>query len=204
MKKILVVFAVITALSLALTSVGQSRTVIKNLYTELEGVRDIRIYVADVKDSSGGQMKGMLEDTKKAIESEFDTRLSLDFKIVDSRSKADFIIMVDVEERIWLDHDPLDSDKGIGTPATVADMLLDEDYARMQADVVIQKGPNASRDVKKALRDLRIRGDVVWERELKATVTEGDMPEEASKPLIEKRLAHMIMIKVFGKKAKIR
>jgi hypothetical protein len=205
MKKLFMMF-VITAMVLSLAAPQgecQGQTIIKNLYTELEDVRGIRVYVADVTDSSG-KMQGMLADTKKAIENEFASRMSLDFKIVSNKADADFIIKVDIEERIWLDHDPIDSDKGVGTPATVADVMLDEDYARIQADVIIEKGPNPSRGVAKALKSLRVRGDVVWKREITATVTKMDMTEEASKPIIEERLAHIIMRNCFGKKAKWR
>jgi hypothetical protein len=212
MRKLFVIFIVAAMVLSLATPQGECRgqmhpsdgqTMIKNLYTELEDIRGIRIYVADVIDNSGGEMKGMLADAKKAIEDAFASRMSLDFKIVNSEADADLIIIVKVEERIWLDHDPIDSDKGIGFPATLADAALDEDYARIQADVIVKKGPNASRDVAKALRRLHIRGDIVWEKKVTATVTKMEMTEEASKPLIEERLAHIILRKCFGKKNRV-
>ncbi|MFC1548771.1 hypothetical protein ACFL5E_02285 [Candidatus Omnitrophota bacterium] len=202
MKKILwMVIIVGMVLSIAFPREGicQPRpTQIRNLYSVLEDAQEIRVYIAPVTDSSG-QASDMLKDTRKTIEEAFISRMSLNFKVVPEKD-ADIIITCDIVERIWLEHDPLDSDKLPGTPGLLLDAAMDENYGRIQADVVVKRGPQQT--LSRDLGRLRKGGDILWKKQLKATVTRGDMPEEESKPYIEARLAAMILRKCFGKKAK--
>lgn len=170
----------------------------QNLYEVLKDAKEVNTYVADVTDSSG-EAKGMLPGIKKAIEDELATRMSTNFVLVKNEEDADIIITCDVTERIWLKNDPIDQVHGVS--AAALDVAMKQNYGRLRADMEVKKGPQKIAFFKKR-GGLFKRRNVLWKGSIQATITKTDMPEDESKPLLERRLAEVFMRKCFSKKAK--
>lgn len=192
--------AVVFAISLLFAFAGSGACREKeNLYSMLSDAKEVRTYVADVTDSSG-QAKDMLKGIKEQLINALETRMTINFVLVpDEKADPDLIITCNVIERIWMDHDPVDQ---IGGTASIAmDIAKDDDYGRLQAVFRVKRGPGKaiSRRISRAFR----RKNILWERKLQATITKSDMSEEASKPLLEERIAEVFMRKCFSKNARM-
>ncbi|MFQ5953185.1 MAG: hypothetical protein ACE5JK_07260 [Candidatus Omnitrophota bacterium] len=199
MKKAVVVVLAI-GLLLTCASTGQCQQEKINLYSELWDVKDIKVYVADVTDSSGAA-GDMVRGIKKELEAALDTRMSLDFEIVNNENDADLVITTDVVERVWMDHDPIDTDHLPPSWVSVlVDAAQDDDYGRIQAIMVVKHGPN--RGLASELRKLK-RRNIIWRKEVSADVTQHEMTEEQSKPILEQELAAVFIRKCFSKNAKM-
>ena len=170
----------------------------QNLYSVLEDAKVVNVYIGDITDSSG-QAGDMIPGFRKALENELKTRQTINFVTVEKEDDADIIISCDINERIWLANDPIDQIHGLG--AIAADAAINENYARMQADFIVKKGPRKM--VFRNIGRLFKRRNTLFDEELQATITQGNMPEEESKPLLEKRMAEVFMRKCFAKNAKM-
>jgi hypothetical protein len=171
-----------------------------NLYTALWDASQIKVYIADVTDSSG-EAGGMLRGIKEQLEKALEERQTLNFKPVRDKNDADLIITIDVTERLWYDHDPVDMDRIPSWPGLIIDAATDEDYGRIKAMITVMKGP--SKKLNSEFRGLRQRKGVLWKREISADVTVPEMTEEQSKPILEIELAHVFIRKCFGRNAKM-
>ncbi len=170
----------------------------QNLYEMLSDAKEVKVYLAPVTDSSGGQAGGMGEALHEALRQESDIRLSINFVEVTDPKDADLVVTCDIQERIWMEVDPVDQVHGIG--AAVMDAALKENYGRMEAYFTISRGPN--KQLFKRVKGLK-KFRRMWSDEVKSTITQGDMPEEASKPLLVGELAHNFIMKAFGKRSKM-
>jgi hypothetical protein len=181
-------------------SSGECQREKHNLYTALWDVSEIKVYVADVTDSSGAA-GDMVRGIKEQLEHALEARMSLNFKIVRNKEDADLIITTDVVERVWADHDPIDTDDmPPGWFTVVMDAAEDNDYGRIQAVITVERGPTDR--LKSELVRLR-RKNILWTREVSADVTKENMTEEESKPFLEMQLAEVFVYKCFGKNAKM-
>ncbi|MGB2879194.1 MAG: hypothetical protein WBD24_03355 [Candidatus Omnitrophota bacterium] len=172
----------------------------ENLYAKLWDVQEIRVYVVDPTDSSGAA-GDMLKGIKRELEDALEGRQTLNFKIVRSENDADFIITTDIVERVWADHDPIDSDHlPPGYASWVIDAARDDDYGRIQAIMTVKEGPNSN--IHSELGRFRSR-TIIWGREVSADVTEPKMTEEESKPILEKELAKVFIRKCLSKNSKM-
>lgn len=196
MKRILAV-VVLVCMVFSFATEGMGRTEKKNLYSVLSDQKEVKTYVADITDSSGAA-GDMLVSMKKRIVNALKARQTINFQIVEDIEDADLVIKCNINERIWLKVDPVDQVHGIG--AAAADIALQENYGRMQADFTVERGPR--KVIFKRLRRLTSK-PVLWESELQATVTKMVMPEEESKPLLEERMAEVFIRKCFSKRTKL-
>ncbi|MBD3296089.1 MAG: hypothetical protein GF392_01820 [Candidatus Omnitrophica bacterium] len=169
----------------------------KNLYHALEDVDEVKVYVAEVRDASGNA-GDMTEDIRAQLMNALKTRMTINFVIQKDREDADLIIECEVLERIWRDHDPLDTPSLGGL---IADAAIDEDYGRIQARFqLIKRGRDRIfRELHKRLR----RKKVLFDKRLQATVDRMDMTEEQSKVVLERRIADIFMREAFSKNAEV-
>ena len=170
----------------------------KNLYQMLSKAPEVKVYLEPITDSSAGQADGMVEALGNALRKAATNRLSINFVEVTDPQDADLVVTCDIQERIWMEVDPIDEVYGIGGIAK--DIALQENYARMEAYFTIRRGPN--KQLFKRIRGLK-RFRTMWGDEVKATITQGDMPEEQSKKMIINKLAYNFIKEAFGKRSKM-
>lgn len=142
----------------------------RTLYRYLKDMGTVKVYVAEVKDSSG-QAKADIKALRKDLENALATRMNLDFDIVGAPEAADIIVGCNITEFYWTDEDPIDNITG--TAAIVMDYIQKDDYGRIQAVFTVND---------------REKGSVIWERLLKATITSKSMLEEESIHLLNERI----------------
>ena len=196
------VLSILLAISFLLTCVGPGycQPPKQNLYTALWDASVINVYIADVTDSSG-EASGMSRGIKEQLEKALEERQTLNFKMVRDKNDADLIINIDVTERMWADHDPIDMDRMPSWPGLLIDAATDEDYGRIKAVITVELGP--SKRLRSEFRELKKRKGVLWKRVISADVTHPEMTEKESKPVLEMELAYVFIRKCFGKNAKM-
>lgn len=121
------------------------------------------------------------EDVVRAFEKVLSGRKSVTFSIVDNLKDADFLISWDIKKFVYSKTDPIDVLIPIGL---VIDLAVNQNYARLEFHASVY-------DTSK--------NRVVWENDLKATLTESDMPLEKSIPLIIERAAKVFVRECFGR-----
>lgn len=169
----------------------------KNLYHTLEGVDEVRVYVAEVRDASGdaGDMTG---DIREQLKNALSTRMTINFVIEKDREAADLIIKCEILERIWRDRDPLDTPSLGGL---IADAAIEEDYGRIQArfELIKRDRDRIFRELHKRMR----RKKILFDKKLQATVDRMSMSEEQSKAVLERRIVRIFMRECFSKNADV-
>lgn len=169
-----------------------------NLHGILESAKEVKTYISDLTDSSG-QAGDMLEGIREQLEHALLARQSVNFIIVEDKSTADIIITCDIIERIWLEDDPIDQVWGVG--AIIMDILINENYGRIRADMTITRGPTGKRLFKRSGARIR-RMTVLWDEIVQASITQTVMPEPESKILLQERLADIFIREAFGRNAR--
>lgn len=144
-----------------------------------EGV--IETYIPDIKNSSGdnnvnvGALKNLIEEALAA-------RRSHTLDIVSSEASADIIVEVDVVEYFWTEEDPVDL---VFSPiAAGIDKAKDENYARMQVDIIVRNAKN---------------GRELWNDRVQSTITDGTMEKDESYGRSYERIAKNFTKKLFKK-----
>jgi hypothetical protein len=154
---------------------------IRTWHDVLEEYKTIKIYVSDIKNSAGDDDIKVIE-LKTGITKALKARLSTDFEIVTDQEKAIVILNSDIIEYYWTLEDPLDQ---IHSSAGIAkDILVKEPYVRMTIDFKLLYAP-AHR--------------LIWEKSVKATITDKDMTEEKSYSIINERMVTIFMRNLFKK-----
>lgn len=170
----------------------------KNLYDMLSDAKEVKVYLEPVTDATDGHAEGMTKALHDALREEAKNRISINFAVVKDPHDADLVISCRVQERIWMEVDPVDEVYGIG--AVAKDIAIKENYGRIEAYFTVSRGPN--KQLFKRIKGLK-RFRKMWSDEVKATITKADMPEEMSKKILVKELAHNFIVKAFGKRAKM-
>jgi len=178
MKKIMSIISIVTfCAGVSCLGYAAARNIIE--YFDEKGV--IKTHVRDIKNSTGDSNIDVAE-LKKRLEKAFVERGSHAFKIVSDIDTADIVVDVDVAEYFWTEEDPVDL---IFSPIAAAiDKAKAENYARMQADIVII-------DVKS--------GQELWKERVQSTLTDDTMTEKESYHLTYERFSKMFMKKLFKK-----
>ncbi len=187
MKKINVIILTVLMLMAVLAS---STTVIarkaKSLYGFAMSKKEVNIYIGKFR----GSDKAKEIDAKKlieAIESRLKKRKTITFNIVKDLKDADLSVRGGILRYIYREKDPIDIFIPLGL---IIDLFTDKNYARLEFEVEVL-------DTKKK--------KIVWDRYLKATITQFDLSKEKSIPLIIDRAAYVFIKECFGKpKGKIR
>ncbi len=181
------------AMQLLFPQIGESRAR-ENLYSILGNQSEVKTYVRNVVDSSGSSRE-LVPLIKKELEAVLEARKSINFVIVNDEKDADIIISCDITERMWLEVDPVDQMHNV--VAGAYDAMTEENYSRLEAGFVVEKGPR--KVIFKRIGSRRI----IWEQSVQATVTKKIMPEEESLSLVSERLVKAFIRKCFSKKAKV-
>ena len=154
----------------------------ESLYLRFKNYPVVSVLVSDPVNQSQNE-KVKAAGLKQAIEKAFLERKSTRFQIASASENADILIETAVTEYYWTNHDPVDMLVGIG--ATAMDAAVVENYARLQADMIVK-------DAKK--------GSVLWRDRLMATITGGKLTEENAPDLINEDLGKVFVRTCFGKK----
>lgn len=178
MKRVL--FAVFMIGALLISHNAQCRTK-GNLYDALKNKDQVKVFVHDTKDATKAQ-KMDLGELRREIEDALTSRKSINFKIVSQKEDADILITCDVKEFVWMEEDPIDDVYGL--EGIVMDAVMTHNYARVQAVFSVLDGAS---------------GKILWSRKLKATLTQAEMDEAKSIPLINERIIEIFMMKCFSK-----
>jgi hypothetical protein len=144
----------------------------------------LRTYVATIKNSSG-DAKINTKALKKSFENALAARKSYRFEIVRGPKDADIRIDMEVVEFFWKETDPIDMITGY--TGVIYDMVKEDHYAFMRADVKIA-------DVKK---DRSLYHD-----RFKATITHPTMTEEESYGMMYERISQIFLRRLFKKESK--
>ncbi len=190
-KSFAVVLFAVLAIQLVFTQSAEAKRG-ENLYSILSKESEVKTYVRDVIDSSGSAGK-ILPYIKKDLDTILEARKSINFVIVKNENDADIIINCDISEFVWMEVDPVDQISNAVSSAY--DAMTEENYARLEADFVVEKG--LSKEIFKRSKNRR----TLWDKSVQATVTKKIMPENESIPLVSERLINVFIRKCLSKKA---
>ena len=158
----------------------------KNLYNMAKELEEVKVYVADITDSAsevtGSAHKPDMESLKSLLQDALAARHSLNFELVFNKEEADFVIHCEIIEFLWTEEDPIDMISGVGP--LLMDAMMKESYARMTAKFSVF-GNKHDREL--------------WERTIKATVTEQEMSRPDSIYMINERMVEVFMRDCFSK-----
>jgi hypothetical protein len=153
-----------------------------NLYPVFSRKSVVKVHVSPIVDSSEASGADLL-DLKATLESALANRRSIKFEIVNAPEAADIQIDLAVTEYLWTDKDPVDMITS--APLAVYDVLTEENYARLRADIKVT-------DV--------ASGKALWTDHVKSTISDVNMtPEESLHRVNEELVGHFIRL-CFGKK----
>lgn len=172
-KYISVLLVATTVLTFGFSESGECRMK-KNLYTMLSEMKEVKVCVSSVTDSSGNA-EADLAGLKKVIEDSLASRMTINFKVVPNQSDADIVIGCDILEFLWTDKDPVDNIYGVG--AIVMDAVTTQNYGRIQAIFTVTDA----------------KGDQIWKKRLKATITSSTMTRDESIYMLNERLVKIFM-----------
>jgi hypothetical protein len=154
-----------------------------NLFDKYEGTT-VKVFVADIKDST--QDHAMDAQTLKTeLQKALTERRSIRFLIVPTAAEAQLTIDTNISEFMWSNNDPIDMLVGVG--AVAADAAMVEDYARLQAEVIITDQRTSK---------------IVWKDRVLASVTKKPMSQAESLPLVAEKYAKTFIKNCFSKKSR--
>ncbi len=186
MKKVVVVFLVISFFASLLDSDAAFAKQFKHIMDFFDDKGTIKTYISDIKNSSGDNNV----DTRalqSAIETALEGRRSHNIDIVSSESDADMVIDIEITEYFFTEEDPIDM---VFSPVAAAvDAAKAENYVRMQIDAV-------ATDAKS--------GRELWDDHVQSTITDDTMSEEASHGMAYERIAKNFIKELFRKPKKRR
>lgn len=182
MKRVLSCLLVSAAVfSLALTDIGLCLDR-GNLYSMFKRKASVKVYIPDVEDLSATN-KVEAVDLKQKLEEALSNRKSIRFSIVKSKEQADIVIGCKVKAFYWASEDPIDMI--MGTATVVYDAFTIENFAYLEAVFTVT-------DAKK--------GKKLWKETLRIDLTQKNMTEEESIPLINAKTVKVFIADCFGKK----
>jgi hypothetical protein len=152
-----------------------------NLYKVLKSRAEVKVYVSDVKDSCSAP-KADVETLKAILQDAFATRISPNFELEFKENDADIVILCDITEFLWTDRDPASDLSGTGS--VFFDVIMKENYARMQATFTVLDQKN---------------GNELWSKKLKATITDREMSQPDSIFMLNERIVKIFMRECFSK-----
>ena len=167
---------------LALPEAGYCRRRSGNLYDTLSEKAAVKTYVAEVTDSTG-EAKADRVALRKTLEDTLMTRMTINFEIVSKPADADIVVSCDIIEYFWTDKDPVDNITG--TVAIAWDAINKQNYARMTAIFTVTDAKD---------------NKVLWEKRIKATITDEFVTADESVGMINRRITKIFMRDAFSKK----
>ncbi len=152
----------------------------KNLYEMLNAKEEVKVYIADITNSSGDN-KADLVSLKNILENDLITRMTITFKVVPNKEKADITIGCDITEFIWKEDDPVDM--LVGAAGVIMDAMVKDNYSRIQAIFTVTNS----------------KGKRMWSKALKATITKKKISSEESMKLLNERIVKIFMRECLSK-----
>ena len=181
MKKLfslLVLLPLVTCFILPQTALAKRVRSFQELLTEVD---TIKIYIEDIQNSTGDN-KIEVKKLKEQISNALKTRMSTDFILVTNPTDAMILLKSDIIEYYWTLEDPIDE---IHSSAALAmDIVKKEHYVRMTIKFSILYTPT---------------NKVIWEKPIKATITDNNMTEEESYSMVNERLVKVLVRNLFKK-----
>ena len=183
MKKLfslLVLLPLIACFLVPQTALAKKVRTFQDLLSEKD---TIKIYVEDIQNLTNDtkvENKSLKVQISKALEN----RLSTNFVLVTNPANATVILKSDIIEYYWTLEDPIDQIHSYG--ALAMDMAKKEKYVRLTADFTLIYVPTDK---------------IIWERLIKATITDNNMSQEDSYSLANERLVSVLLRNMFKKKS---
>ncbi len=196
-KTFLMIPVLLMVFALALPQTGMCREEV-NMHAMLEDAKEVAVYIDEVTDSTGSS-DHVLAGIKKHLANALNTRMTVNFEVVEDKDDADIVISCEVTEYIWMENDPVDQITGIAGIAY--DAAMQENYARLQATFVVTKGPKKIVLFKRRGGLFR-RRNILWKNNLQVTITRKKMSMDESVPLVEEGIVKVFMRRCFSKNAK--
>jgi hypothetical protein len=181
-RQLELVLAIVTAVVVCFPMTGECRE--KQTFYEwlVEKDRPIKVYVAEVTDSSGkaGECIPLL---KKDMEEMLASRKRIQFVLTQDKKEADIIMACNITEFFWTDIDPVDDITGIGP--ILLDSVRKENYGRLTGNFMITDAQT---------------GRVLWESKLKATITGNHITPENAAMMLSDRMMDVLTRGAISKK----
>ena len=152
----------------------------KSPYERFVG-KNVKVYVAPVQDATADKAVDAA-NLRAQIEEAFKSRKSLSFTVVPTPEESQITVQTEITEFMWTDHDPVDMLMGIGGAAL--DTAVVEDYARLQANVVVS--------------DTATKKEY-WKERVMSTVTKKPMSKTESIPLVSEGFAKTFLREAFSR-----
>ncbi|MDP8299394.1 MAG: hypothetical protein P9L88_05780 [Candidatus Tantalella remota] len=196
-KTFFMILIMVLVFAVAFPQTGMCRDKV-NMHAMLKDAKEVAVYVEDITDATGSS-DHVLEGIKKHLENALDTRMSVNFEVVEDIDDADLVISCEVTEYIWLEEDPVD--QITGATGVAYDVLMKENYARLQATFSVRKGPKKVVLFKRRGGLFR-RRNILYKNNLQVTITRKTMSMDESVPLVEEGIIKVFMRRCFSKNAK--
>lgn len=156
-------FALSSAGSLYARESRSGRT--KNLYGLVKDNKTLKVYLGSVESDAGEISSDVF---RKVLKDFLSKRGKENFLITDTKEAAEVVIDAKIIDYKYLEEDPVDQISG-GLTGLFVDAAVKQNYARIDVDFTVIR----TRDSRK-----------LWQRNFYSTVTESDMPPEASIPKV--------------------
>jgi len=182
MRRILMAALVAVAIViLAIADVGFCRDK-GNLYNIFCKKAVVKVFMPAITNSTG-ENKIDTTDLKEQLKDALDNRKSINFEVVSIKENAEITIECDISKFYWSEDDPVDMIFGAGPLAY--DLLTTQNYAYLEATFTVT-------DIKK--------NEGLWGEKLRVDLTQENMNEQESIPLINKKTVKAFIKRCFSKK----
>ena len=178
-KKISLVLAIVFCALLLYAGAAQAGLRRESMVEYFDKIGPVAVYIPLIVNTSSDSNVD-LEGLKNEIEKALKNRISHTFNIAASEADADIVIDINVTGYYWTEEDPVDMI--ISPLAAAVDKAKDENYARMEMNVVITEAAT---------------GRVLWRKEVQSTITDDTMTKEASYGMSNERIAKNFVKELF-------
>ena len=180
MRKILTGILTIIVVSMFVLPASGGVLPKKNLFKMFEKKSEVKVYIADITDSTEEAPDVVPNLIRKALEHALEVRTTIYFRLVDSEKATDITISCDIKELVYTMKDEKRSIPVIG------DILGKSNHARMRAVFTVASAGS---------------GKILWQRDdVRGTVKGKNMTEEESLTMVSKRIVTVFMRECFSKR----
>jgi hypothetical protein len=152
----------------------------KNLYDALSCRKAVKVFVADVEDSTQ-EKAADIASLKDLMENALSARMTINFDVVQKKEDADILILCDIEEYIWKDKGFFDM---IPAARFVAGTLIRGNFARMQAEFTVSDA---------------VTSKVMWKEKLKASISDKAMSRSDSVLMVNEKIVKIFVREAFSR-----
>ncbi len=174
MRKILGTITAITVIFMFVFPEEASSRAEENLFNMFEKKKEVKVYISDITDSTEEAPEIVPALIREALEAALETRLTIYFKLVGTE-EADIIIACNVVELFFTTESAV---------PMVSSILPEKSHGRLRAVFTVTSGGN---------------GEVLWQREIGATVKTKKIDQEEILSLLGDRIVTVFMRECFNK-----